>query len=284
MRTQLIKTLALSVGLIAATATPAFADALGFASTTPTGVETRVEATGNATAPTSGHNSVPQRVCTSAPLPNDPALVFDTPSGPKPIYDATHSADTGSWNSLSCTDAAGINTVQVLWAPKVNPATLAQQAIASADLPTPQISTSPPQSAGAVVNVPTWLWVNVADWRTVSATANVAGYAVTATATPSSVNWNMGDGKTVACNGPGVPYDTSVSDAAQHSDCTYLYSQSSANQPNHAYAVAASVTWAVTWKATDGTQGQLNSIIRTNSVAMPVREIQTINVAPNGGW
>ena len=58
----------------------------------------------------------------------------------------------------------------------------------------------------AAVRLPVWLWVAPAAWQPQSKTAQVPGEPVTATATPVLASWPMGDGRTVTCHGPGIPY------------------------------------------------------------------------------
>ena len=71
-------------------------------------------------------------------------------------------------------------------------------------LPSPVIRSSPAQNALQLTNLPTWLWINPAEWVPESKTATVPGESVTATATPVSVTWHPGDGSTVTCQG-GYP-------------------------------------------------------------------------------
>jgi hypothetical protein len=68
-------------------------------------------------------------------------------------------------------------------------------------LPSPVIRSSPAQAALQLTNLPTWLWINPAEWVPESQTATVPGESATATATPVSVTWHPGDGSTVTCQG-----------------------------------------------------------------------------------
>jgi hypothetical protein len=77
-----------------------------------------------------------------------------------------------------------------------SPAELAQMAYKQLRLPTPSIAANP--AGEQLVNLPTWMWLS-SGWGPVSATATVPGVSVTATATPTSVVWSMGDGSTVTC-------------------------------------------------------------------------------------
>lgn len=274
-------TLAISVLM----SSPAQARTSGGAHTTTDGISTQATRQEvQQTKPTSGAPTK-QPVCTYGAIADTPDAVRSTDSGePAPLYDSTHSSTDGSWQWKTCTDATGNQKMSTVWIPKANPTALVQEAISEQSLPQPKISTSPPLPSGAVVNLPTWLWLNNADWHPVTATAAVDGFNVTAVATPVSVIWNMGDGKSVTCTGPGTAYDPTRPDASQHSDCTYAFTRSSVNQPGSAFQVTASVQWRTTWQASDGTNGQLAAITRTATIPISVREIQAVNVAPTGGW
>ena len=75
-----------------------------------------------------------------------------------------------------------------------DPAVLAALARQTLGLPSPVIRSSPAQAALQLTNLPTWLWINPAEWVPESKTATVPGESVTATATPVSVTWHPGDG------------------------------------------------------------------------------------------
>ena len=98
--------------------------------------------------------------------------------------------------------------------PGVPVAQLGVEAVAL--LPLPVMATgSAPGAAGRAfamtfVNLPTFLWVDNAQWHPVSATANDGVKAVTATAVPASVVWTMGDGGSTTCAGPGVAWRPGV--------------------------------------------------------------------------
>jgi hypothetical protein len=100
-----------------------------------------------------------------------------------------------------------------------DPAVLAALARQTLGLPSPVIRSSPAQDALQLVNLPTWLWINPAEWVPESKTATVPGESVTATATPVSVTWHPGDGSTVTCRGAGTPYARAVNPAAASPDC-----------------------------------------------------------------
>ena len=144
-------------------------------------------------------------------------------------------------------------------------------------LPSPVIQSSPKPGDLQLVHLPVWLWVNRAVWAPMSKTAAVPGERVTATATPVSVAWHMGDGSVVTCSGPGTPYSRGYSPASASPDCGHTYSRSSAAQPHGAYKVTATITWIVTWQATGGAGGTLPPLFTVAAAAFRVAESQAVN-------
>jgi hypothetical protein len=166
--------------------------------------------------------------------------------------------------------------------PAVNPVALAQQAASSIHLPTLQVHTNPDHVFGApgtVVNIATWLWVTGA-WQALSATAAAGPVTVKATAAPTSVTWDTGDGHTVTCAGPGTPYAPGTQPA-----CSYAYPRSSAGQPspdgdpnNAAYTLRATVHWSITWGATGVLAGgTLPNLSTTSAEPLRVEEVESVN-------
>ena len=194
----------------------------------------------------------------------------------------------GYWYRLAC--GAGFDQGMLggpalpLWAPAgqpvpaIPPQVVAQQAESHLVLPVPAVAMSP--AAFQVVRVPTWLWVAGAAWRPVTATAQVPGTAVTATATPVSVVWDLGDGAAVTCRGAGTPYRPGVGDpAAVSPDCGHTYLVSSADQPDGVFTVTARVHWTVDWTG-GGQQGVFPDLVSTTSRAVRVQEVQDLTVTP----
>lgn len=157
------------------------------------------------------------------------------------------------------------------------PGTLARVAVRHLGLPGPVIRSSPAPGGLQLVGLPAWLWVAPAVWAPQSATASVPGEWVTATATPVSVSWQMGDGTTVACRGPGVPYPGSGDPASVSPDCGHTYTRSSAGQPGGAYRVTATITWNIRWAAADGAAGTLPPLFTAAAAAFRVAESQAVN-------
>jgi len=162
------------------------------------------------------------------------------------------------------------------------PGALAALAVRLLRIPAPVIRSSPSVNTLQLTRFPTWLWIDPAIWKPVSQTAAVPGERVTATATPVSVSWSMGDGTTVVCSGPGTPYSSRFSPASQSPDCGYTYQTSSAGKPNGAFPARVMITWNITYTATAGPGGTLPPLFTTAATAFRVAESQAINTTSGG--
>lgn len=158
------------------------------------------------------------------------------------------------------------------------PAVLAQQAVSQLAIPKLSISASPSTAADQLVGLPTWLWLDEGDWHPITATAAVPGESVTATATPISVTWSLGDGTTIVCQGPGTPYTAADAPNAPSPTCGHTYATSSAGQPNNAFVVTATVSWTVAW-AGGGQTGTVPTLNNAATTALRVADVEALNTA-----
>jgi hypothetical protein len=225
----------------------------------------------------------------------------DPPPGkpnPNQPYGCTYQADPeaqqtlgaggpmpGEWVIPTCAGPGVIDPMPPVWVTgaqptaavvQVDPVALAQQAVKQLAFGSPTIEMSPPAGSPQLVGVATWLWIDPGAWGTLTASASAGPVTTTATATPSKVVWNMGDGDTVTCGGPGTPY--SPSDPNASTDCSYTWPQAGS------FTVTATVYWSVTWTATGATGGG-NLGIQAGppaAVQVAVTESQAINT-PSGG-
>jgi hypothetical protein len=155
--------------------------------------------------------------------------------------------------------------------PAISGAQLAVMARAELDLVLPAPKANPPVGAEQLVGIKTWLWIDPTIWRPLTATASVPGISATVTATPYATEWRMGDGRTVACDGPGTPYEPGAS-----TDCGHVYSVDSSGQADGVYAATVTMFWRVTWSATDGTGGDLGTLARTTPFELLVGQRQAV--------
>jgi hypothetical protein len=140
------------------------------------------------------------------------------------------------------------------------------------------VSTAP-SGGKAIVNLESWLWIDPAQWQPITRTAAVDGITATATATPVSVVWEMGDGHQVICDGPGVAYNSNIPDEDQSTTCGYTYQETSASGP---FRITAAIEYDVTWKAVGvvggGELGDIPGL--PTMIPITVDEIGTVTV-PN---
>ena len=223
----------------------------------------------------------------AASPPSVVAAVFHSASalndGIVPLADSTAGQGDGAWYVYKCSGNGKVDAYYhpPIWIPaakpgtkKPTPAQLAQVARNELGLPSPAIEANP--AAEQLVGLPTWLWLDRAEWKTVSATASVPGISVTARAKPTSVTWTMGDGHTVTCKGPGTAYSAGTNNPKSASPtCGYTFPSSSAGQPGEAFAVSATVRWTVTWTGA-GRAGTFPAMTTTSTAAFRVAESQSV--------
>ena len=149
--------------------------------------------------------------------------------------------------------------------PQITGAQLAQQAFAGFKVTAPVPVLSP---STAVVNFPTWLWLE-GGWGSRSATAAVPGLSATVTAAPVRVVWHMGDGGQVTCSGPGIPYNPTQPSAT--TNCSYTYNKSGR------FTATVTVYYSASWTASDGSTGQLGAVTGTAAFPVTVNEIEAVN-------
>lgn len=192
----------------------------------------------------------------------------------------------GQWVFPYCSGPGVIDPMPPVWvtgaqaaaaAVPVDPVALAQQAVKQIGFASPTIEMSPPEGSPQLVGVATWLWIAPAAWQTLTASATAGPVTTTATAVPSKVVWDMGDGDSVTCDGPGTPY--SASDSGTTTECLYTWPS-----PGD-FTVTATIYWSVIWTAT-GAAGGGNLGVQAGpaaEVAVTVTESQAINTASGGG-
>lgn len=260
----------ISTGLLVGTSSPSFAgpkaekneSGIGAGASTPGG-----------SAPTQSSGRRSSLKCTYGEIDVASTKMYDT--------DGTEIAVPEGARAYSriCTDSTGKEVShRIVVVPPRSPVQLAREALSYEPLPKPQPLTSPP-NAKTYVNLKTWLAVS--GWESVETSAGVPGLTTTVVAEPKEAIWKMGDGQTVRCTGPGKAYDPGVPEAAQDTDCGHIYRRSSAGvSPGDDYPATVTVTYRVTWSATDGSRGDLGMLPVTTNFAMRVREVQLVNVYP----
>ncbi|TDQ55106.1 hypothetical protein [Actinorugispora endophytica] len=160
---------------------------------------------------------------------------------------------------------------------EVDPETLAGEAMASLNIPAPDIATSPGVDSQILVHTPVWLWLEPDGWEAESAVAADEGFSAEVTAAPVRTKWTLGDGTEIVCEGPGTPYDPAAHDPASESpDCGHVYTRSSDAEPGGAFPVKAEVTWDIGWNFSDGQNGTLGPVVVASEVELTVKEAQSL--------
>lgn len=197
-----------------------------------------------------------------------------------------HTGEKGAWYQMTCPDAVkpgnrpiATTTTTEVWLPTPppapvlpTPAQLAAEAQKKLQLPAPTIASNPRPGLPQLVSVPMWAWTPRSVFTPVSATAEVPGESVTATATPVSVTWIFGDGSSTTCAGPGTPFPAGGDPEASSPDCGHTYTRSSGSG---SFTVTATITWNVTW-AGAGQVGSFNGMTTTASEQVQVLQSQAV--------
>ena len=171
---------------------------------------------------------------------------------------------------------------------QVSPGTLAQRAMNQLPLPTPTARLNP--SPRALVNLPEWFWVPQSSWATLRQRTQAGPVWAVVVARPTSTTWDPGDGSPAfTCAGPGTPYVASEPADEQHTDCSYTYRRSSADQPQSGpdpndrfFTVTVTTAWSVTWSGAGGTGGTLPVMTRSTSFPLAVAERDAVVTGGSG--
>jgi hypothetical protein len=193
----------------------------------------------------------------------------------------------GETYQLACFDATGtvVYSVFVVYQPGVrvvDSGTLARQASKTLPLDYPAVRTSPDTAVPQYVGVASWLWIDPAQWKPMSATASIPGLSATVTATPLRSEWDVGDGSEPVVCGAGTPYDQSRPAAEQRTDCSHVFERASSTAADGVFHASVTVWWSVTWQATDGAAGALPDAFRTSTFDLLVGEIEALREAQAG--
>jgi hypothetical protein len=105
----------------------------------------------------------------------------------------------------------------------IDPGAVAQQLVKRApfELATAHIAPSPDYHT--YINYLNWLWIPEGQWHDVSVSLTVAGATVTLTAKPTYVSWDMGNGESTSCAGPGRAWVKGMPEDAP-TNCSFQYS------------------------------------------------------------
>jgi enoyl reductase len=167
----------------------------------------------------------------------------------------------------------------------LSPEILAELAYERIRVPDTEITLSPEELDGQVVNLPTWIWSDGGDFRPVSVTASLDGWDMwaTTTATPVSMTIDAGteDAELHPSSGEcsinedgsiGQPYTEGRDDETPPCGVTY----GRATHDTDAYELTASITWEIAWEGSGGTGDTLPDAVFETTYDVQVQEVQSI--------
>jgi hypothetical protein len=223
--------------------------------------------------------AVRARTCEMWAAPDGPGSMG---SENRPLASVEGGLVDGAWYYQTCryTDTGELASSRY-WqylegAPGFGPdlAALAASAYDRIALPFPVPSTAPSLEVRPLTGLDTWLWIDPVAWEPREATAELAGFGVTVTATPVRVIWDMGEGeRPVECDGPGTVWQPDGPES-QTTDCAYNYRWNSNDEPDGVFRASVTVEWDVAWTASTGAGGTLAPGRRTTTFDVAVRSIE----------
>ncbi|MFF3465602.1 hypothetical protein ACWCQN_15395 [Streptomyces sp. NPDC001984] len=164
----------------------------------------------------------------------------------------------------------------------VTPEILAELAYNEIRVPGTKVTLAPANTTK--VNLPTWAWLDAADFKPVSVTASVPAIGISATATAEPISLKIDPGTSDAVTYPasgvcglngssiGEPYAKGKADRTPPCGVKYLRSSG-----NGSYPLKATVTWKITWTGTGGAGGRLDDGMFGANQDVVVQEIQAVN-------
>ncbi len=163
--------------------------------------------------------------------------------------------------------------------PYISGARLAKVAWQAVKIPAPTVETNPKvgERGATLVGMDTWVWATGDTPTSVTATATTGETTATITAGSSGLQLSAPDGK-ASCAGFGIPWHSGMPEGS--SPCTISFTRSSAHLGGTT-PLTIQVAYSASYTATDGTSGTLPAITTTNTVNLPVAEVQTLNTNSN---
>lgn len=144
---------------------------------------------------------------------------------------------------------------------------------------------APPPTYHTYISYKNWLWIESSQWHSVSQSRSLRGATVTLTASPSYVEWDMGNEDTVSCVGAGRAWAKGMPENAP-TNCSYAYEEME-NPEGDTWTVSARISYTLSWTCEGNcggaTSGDLGSQLAAagDSTTITVYQRQTVN--KNGG-
>ena len=122
-----------------------------------------------------------------------------------------------------------------------------------------------------------WMWADdpsALSYGPYTETATLGGVTVTARATTSLIEWDMGNGDTVNCGaGTEPPSNATINDVSPN--CGYVYTQTGT------FTITPTSFWVVDWNG-GGESGQIRFALTGDGRTIEVGELQSVNVPVPG--
>ncbi|WP_237564313.1 hypothetical protein [Actinomyces sp. 432] len=210
---------------------------------------------------TEGHWYFP--ICSSGRVPNNDLKVFS------PIADDFFANNSPVWVPAGGTPPD----------PVVDGTTLARAAWDAVTIPTATIAYNPTYGdmQATIVGWDTWVWATGDTPKEVTVTATAGPVTATITGTASMLTLQPKDG-TAKCTGFGVPW--SQDNDSRGTDCKIVFNRSSAHFKEGTTPVDVKVSYAISYTASDGATGTMDTHTTSTTTTIPVAEIQTLNTQP----
>ncbi|MFB6557260.1 hypothetical protein ACFCWX_46370, partial [Streptomyces sp. NPDC056405] len=164
----------------------------------------------------------------------------------------------------------------------VTPEVLAELAYAEIRVPGTEVTLAPAEATK--VNLPTWLWLDDAQFKPVSVTASVPVLGIEATATAEPVSLEIEPGTEDAelhpasgvceINSGRIGEAYAKGNANETPPCGVTYLRSSGDG---SYPLQATVTWQIHWTGSGGAGGDLPDGTFGATQDVVVQEIQAVN-------
>lgn len=219
-----------------------------------------------------GGDGVPNTPCALYPVAGNPTHMLQVCPLPNPNgglrYAVNRPGGTATLVPIGGGNGGG---------PPITPQQLLAWARSELTLPLPAVRTAPPHGSDGLVGLPEWFWVAPGQWHPMSARVQVGGVWAQVTARPETLDVQPGTGTSLACPGPGTPYNPRLAASAQHTSCSYTYAQSSDGLAGNAYPVRVTVLWTASWQGSGGVGGPLPQLGMTTAFGLPVAEAQALN-------
>ena len=179
------------------------------------------------------------------------------------------------------------NPERNIWVPASQPAPkpyisgtrLAKVAWDAVKIPSPTVETNPKvgDRGATLVGMDTWVWATGQTPTSVTATATAGSTTATITAGSSGLQLSAPDGK-ASCTGFGIAWHPGMAEGS--SPCTISFNRSSAHLGGTT-PLTIKVAYSASYTATDGNNGTLPAITTTNTINLPVAEVQTLTTNHN---